>query len=419
MTIELNPVGTACYASCEYCYLEAQREGGNLSGGPYDMEAMKRGLMDEIGEWDPEGRAPFTLHGGDPLGMPIDDLEEVLRWGFEKWGATAIQTIGARMTEAHIDLWERYNTRVGISIDGPGEMNDLRKMRGSRDVRDATEQTMWAIEAMRDRGISVSVIIVLHKLNMDPEKRGEFFGWLDWLDEIGVSGIRFHPMELDYQAEKWAPPVEDYGAFYRELHEHMKGLRLEIDIVADIRKLLRGDDRNVTCTFNGCDPYTTPAVRGVDGQGERTNCGRTNKDGVAHPKADRAGQERQLALYRTPQEDGGCKGCRWWFACKGQCPGEGLGERGDWRNRSGYCELYKELFRMVEQEMLDEGLVPLSLQSKRTEIEELMDAHYQRGQRVSIHSALEKHERGWTVEAGGSMHGDAPHGDSHGDHTDG
>lgn len=417
MTIELNPMGNACYASCDYCYLEAQREGGNTTAGPYDMEAMKRGLMDEIGEWDPEGRAPFTLHGGDPLGMPIDDLEEVLRWGFEQWGATAIQTIGARMTEAHLDLWERYNTRVGVSIDGPGEMNDLRKMRGARDVTDATAQTEWAIEAMRERGISVSVIIVLHKLNMAPERRAEFKGWISHLDRIGVSGVRFHPMELDYQAEKWAPPVADYVDFYRDLHDHMQDLRLSIDILSDMRKLLSGDDRNVTCTWNACDPYTTPAVRGVDGQGERTNCGRTNKDGVAHPKASTSGHERQLALYRTPQEHGGCKGCRFWFACKGQCPGEGMGD-GDWRNRSGYCELYKGLFGTVEQEMLDEGEVPLSMQSKREEVEELMDAHYQRGQRLSIYGALEKAGKGWTVEPDGSMHGDAPHGDQHGDHVD-
>lgn len=761
------------------CYLEPQRDAGNF-GSKYDMDAMKAAIAEEVGSWEPNGAA-FTLHGGDPLGMPVDDLEEVLRWGHEKWGQTAIQTIGSRMTEHHLDLFERYETHVGVSIDGPGTMNDLRRMRGSReDTREATATTEWALEEMCRRGIRCSVIVVLHRLNVDPEKRDAFKAWITKLDRMGVSGIRFHPMELDHEAESYAVEIPELVAFYLDLHEHMAGLsKLRIDIMVDIRRLLEGDDRNVTCTWNSCyddktevltdegfklfadvdiehdriasldpetgemtyrcatakqeydyvgpmlhwqsrtvnfkvtpdhrmlvypgrdwrerdlvfrpasdlrepgdlrvkkdaewsgetpthvtipepddwpeysrkrskklppvevedyvtfmgwylsegsftratwegnpdwcayrvniasrdddvreelkalfrrmglgaadtghgitatsrhlyeyvkqfgrspekfvppeikrmspdlinrflrvlfrgdgritedgklryyrtiserlasdvqelllkagmagtlsvrsvetireyrekyasaggraftanhaqyrvgvtrdklsprvssgpsevsyagkvydltvppngtlyvrrngkaawcsncDPYTTPAVRGVDGAGVRTNCGRTNKDGVAHPKAKTAGHERQVALYRTPQTHGGCRGCRWWFACKGQCPGEGLD--GDWRARSSYCDLYKALFRHVEQEMFDEGVVPLSFQSRRVELEELMDAHHQRGKRLGIHAGLRALEEGHTIAPDGSTHADRPHGDSHGDHTD-
>lgn len=423
MTIELDPLGNACYAACEYCYLEPQRDAGNF-GPRYDMDAMKDAIAAEVGSWQPEeGRSAFTLHGGDPLGLPIEDLEEILRWGHERWGTTSVQTIGSRITDAHIALFQRYNVHVGVSIDGPGEMNDLRRMRGSReDTRAATERTERAIESMLEAGVRVSVIIVLHRLNMARERRETFKGWIRHLDEIGVGGVRFHPMELDHRAEEWAPTVEEYAEFYRDLHAYMKRLpRLRIDILQDLRRLLEGDDSNVTCTWNACDPYTTPAVRAVDGAGERMNCGRTNKDGVAHEKAPTAGHERQLALYRTPQEHGGCRGCRWWFACKGQCPGEGLpAEDGqsDWRAKSSYCTLYKALFRTVEQELLDDGIVPLSLQSRRVELERLMDAHYQRGNRLTIRAGLELLEKGWAADESGGQHGDAPHGDSHGDHTD-
>ena len=85
-------------------------------------------------------------------------------------------------------------------------------------------------------------------------------------------------------------------------------------------------ESGANCVWNFCDPYTTPAVRGVDGQGTRGNCGRTNKDGVPYEKSAVAGHERQLALYLTPQEHGGCAECRFFVPCGGgSCPGEGEG----------------------------------------------------------------------------------------------
>ncbi len=84
--------------------------------------------------------------------------------------------------------------------------------------------------------------------------------------------------------------------------------------------MLVGEDHGTSCIWNACDPYTTQAVRGVAGQGQRNNCGRTNKDGIDFGKADTPGYERYLALYQTPQEAGGCSGCSFFLMCKGQCP---------------------------------------------------------------------------------------------------
>ena len=42
----------------------------------------------------------------------------------------------------------------------------------------------------------------------------------------------------------------------------------------------------------------TGAVRGVEGNGQTSNCGRTNKDGIDFTKANTAGYERYLALYQ-------------------------------------------------------------------------------------------------------------------------
>lgn len=139
----------------------------------------------------------------------------------------------------------------------------------------------------------------------------------------------------------------------------------------------------MSCTWAGCDPYTTRAVRGIEGQGQRSNCGRTNKDGIDYVKAAESGFERYLALYQTPQECGGCKNCRFFLMCKGQCPGTGI--HGDWRNRTEHCEVWKALFTALEQELLEENIVPVSQNhGKRTELERSAMEQWMSGRAVSL-----------------------------------
>src|SRR5690606_166990 len=126
----------------------------------------------------------------------------------------------------------------------------------------------------------------------------------------------------------------------------------------DILNMLRGDDSNAVCIWKACDPYDTQAVAGIEAHGETSNCGRSNFEGIDWPKAERRAWERQIILYQTPQEYGGCKGCRFWYACKGECPGEAI--NGDWRNRSSLCSLWKALFGFLEERLISVGEIPLT-----------------------------------------------------------
>src|SRR5262249_38250293 len=158
------------------------------------------------------------------------------------------------------------------------------------------------------------------------------------------------------------------------------------------------------------DPYTTAAVHGVDGQGGRSNCGRTNNDGVAYQKGDVAGKERYLALYLTPQAYGGCAECRFFVPCGGgNCPGEAIA--GDWRNRTVHCETVKALFTDLEGELAAEGREPISMSLRRPSLEAQMLSQWA-GLPATGNSAH------GDIEHGDRAHGDAPHKDSHGDHHD-
>lgn len=387
MTVELTPRGELCQLACTYCYQHPVRDGGNVRTA-YDVDAMIAAL-DRMGQ-------DFTVFGGEALLTPIDVLERVWAFGFARFKKNGVQTNGALITDAHVALFRAYAVHVGFSIDGPVEMNDARWAGSLEKTRESTARSQANLDRLLRERIPASLIVTLHALNASrPDLRDRLKAWLGDLAARGLKDVRLHVLEVDHESvrERLAltntqkiEALLDFDAFERAM-----GGALVFDIFRDIEKSLQSK-RDVTCTWNSCDPYTTPAVQGVDGQGHASNCGRTNKDGVAWLKASTHGRFRQLALYETPREHGGCQGCRFFLMCNGQCPGTAID--GDWRNRSQDCEVYYALFETKERELLARGIQPTSLAPDRPELE----AQFLAG-----------------VMGSGDAIG---HGDEHGDHTD-
>jgi uncharacterized protein len=411
MSVELRPLGVKCNIQCQYCYQNPQRDAGNILK-TYDIEKMKNAAEEEGGG--------ITLFGGEPLMVPEKDLEELWSWGFKKYGGTGIQTNGTLINDNHIEMFKKYNVYVGVSVDGPGELNDVRWHGSLERTRDSTERTHAAIARLVREGIPVSLIITLHRNNATADKLPIMIDWFKYLDSLnGIKSARLHILEVENIAikEKYALSSEENLAAllsFAELEKNLVNLRL--DLFSDMRNLLAGKDDNTTCIWNACDPYTTAAVRGVEGNGQRSNCGRTNKEGIDFTKATQQGFERYLALYHTPQEHGGCGGCRFFLVCKGQCPGTSID--GDWRNRTEHCSVWKSLYRLLEEEMLDRLETPISANPFRRNIEQVFLDHWASGTNTTISRAIEEFGRSakGSVQSSQSIsyHGDVPHGD----HTD-
>lgn len=375
MSVEVRPLGVKCNIQCTYCYQHPQRD-ADQAAKTYDLEKIKAAVLKEGG--------PFTLFGGEPLLVPIADLESLWKWGLERWGGNSLQTNASLITDDHIGLFRRYNVHVGISMDGPEELNDARWAGSLRATRAATARSQGALERLCAEGMIPSLIITLHSLNTGA-RLPRLIEWTNGVVAAGIRSIRVHMLETESKTVQRHLAISDDAAIeallaFGELERAVPGLNL--DVFSDIRKLLAGRDDNVTCVWNACDTFTTRAVRGVEGNGQRSNCGRTNKDGIDFVKANDEGYERYLALYYTPQEYGGCSGCRFFAACKGQCPGTAIDN--DWRNRSDRCRVWYALFEHVESELRSEGRVPISDDSRRMGIEKRLVDAWQRNRWASV-----------------------------------
>lgn len=381
MGVELRPLGVLCNIQCQYCYQNPQRDAGNISR-LYDLKLMKEAV-------GAEGQ-PFTLFGGEPLLLPLSDLEDLWAWGLERFGGSTVQTNGTLITDEHIRLFRRYKVRVGISLDGPDALNDARWHGNLERTRASTEKAHAALYRLAVEGMSPALIVTLHRLNARAECLPRLLDWIRELDARGIHSIRLHLLESDSAGVRETlalSEAENLAALRALLALEHELPQVRFDTFPEMRRLLMGDDRKVTCVWRNCDPYTTHAVRGVEGHGQRSNCGRTNKDGVDFVKSARAGYERYLALYRTPQEVGGCHGCRFFMMCKGQCPGTAID--GDWRNRTEHCEVWKGLFAVLENELLNKGMQPLSLFEQREAVEEAAIHCWEQGRNASMSAIME------------------------------
>jgi len=414
VTLEVTPAGVACNLSCSYCYQSEVRR--TEEPRAFDLSAVKRALEREASD--------FVVFGGEPLLAPLADLEALWAFGFERHGRNGVQTNAALITDRHVELFKRYAVHVGVSIDGPGELNDARWAGTEAATRTQTARSCWNLARLLRDGVSASLIVTLHRLNASPDRLPRLVKWIRSLEREGLRSARLHVLEVDgHGGADLRLSDEDAIAALLAFERLEAEVAVRFDVFTDVRNLLRGTDGSVTCIWNGCDPHTTPAVRNVNAQGELTNCVRASKDGIDWPKADQGGQDRQLVLYSTPYEDGGCQGCRFFVACKGQCPGTAL--EGDFRNRSRDCRIWFGLLEHVEGELVAGGEVPVSLRPELPQIEAAMLDGWKRGRIMTVADGLE----GAAAAAGNASrpvpagsHGDAPHGDAHGDehgdHTD-
>jgi uncharacterized protein len=378
MTVEYFPVGIACNIACGYCYQDPMREAGNINV-PRNWPRV-RDQLDRLGE--------FTVFGGEPLLAPLAHLEEVFAYGFARHGKNGIQTNGTLITDAHIELFARYRVHVGISIDGPPALNQVRC------APEQTERTLAAIATLCARGMPPSIITTIHRGNAD---LAQLIPWFDSLAAQGVQYLNLHELEVECGRDRLALSEDENIRVYLDLYEWSKTTTLHVLPFADIQTLLTTEYPAVMCTWNACDPLTTPAVQGVSPDGAASNCGRTNKDGINWLKGDQPGVERYRALYHTPQACGGCQGCTYFAFCKGQCPGTAID--GDWRNRTVNCRLWYALFERIERDCDPATLLT-------TDVKQQLAARI-----VADAGHGDGHGDSWE-------HGDRPHGDAHGDHTD-
>jgi uncharacterized protein len=368
-----------CNLGCEYCYEEPDRH--------HSQEAIQQGysidaIIDQLEDWyeDRPEQIP-GLHGGEPLLLPKEDLREIYEWLDDHYDldehGSHIQTNATRISDWHIDFFEEFNIRVGVSFDGPEELNSLRKARSEKDddggdiTDEMTKKTRDSIERLIESDVGVGIIIVLTEENAgNREKIEELYEWIDYLNRNGCGGhfnpaIPFEGIQDDVSlSPEQLKKVYLYGWEWMKEESYREWNPMR-EFQNNLLSLGLGN-----CVNNTCDVFNANAAQIVKGNGELTGCGKTWPtvgDGVSFLQGESSGNEfeetteRYKMLKQTPSpytedvpDEGGCKDCDYWNVCQGGCPSSGL--EYDYRNRTLWCKAKYALYDAIEEDM--RGMFP-------------------------------------------------------------
>lgn len=377
-----------CNLGCKYCYENDIRNAGNAKSAlNYDKEAITTALIRELTNDSDRGGAIF--HGGEPLLMPIEDIEHFLKISYELHGKSAMQTNGELLTDKHIELFKKYKCGIGLSIDGTGKLNRGR-WKYTEEATDKASETIWNnLKKLRNSGINVGCIIVLNTSNALRSEREEFKRFLLDLKDLGINSGRLNPAHVDteYKEEVELTP-EDLAEFWSDIADFCYEHELEYNPISDVYDSLLNLSIG-TCFFDKCDPYYTTAEQGIQSDGEMGNCLMPAKEGIIFLQ-DEFGEslERYEILKNVPMDQGGCGGCKFWNICTGICPGEGTDPNGDFdiRAKSRWCPAYYSLYESVEKR-LKKTIKNITLQTDITtpEIDDLIVAPMVTFEKLGVH----------------------------------
>lgn len=371
MAVELKPLGNSCNLGCTYCYQEPMRQSGNVRAtNKYDLDLMME-IADKSGESLKNG---YTLFGGEALLLPKKDLEKVFKASYEKYKGSSVQTNGTLIDNDHIEMFKKYNVYVGVSFDGPNELNSLRvPLSKKQSVSELTNKTIENLQLLSRNNIPVGIIVTLHKMNGTKEQLPRLMNFMRWLGDIGIKGGNIHLMEVDTPEGRMHSLNENENEYaflqlakFLDLPENQD---LQYLPFTEMELMQNSDNETAGCVWKSCDPLNTESVFGIEGNGQLSNCGMVNKEGIEWTKAtgDQNGL-RDFILYQTPQEHGGCKDCPFFIMCNGYCPGSAMSD--DWRNRSYHCKTLKSLFGYYEEKLVGQNKIPFSQRPDRKELED-------------------------------------------------
>jgi radical SAM protein with 4Fe4S-binding SPASM domain len=417
MTIIVVPT-EKCNLRCRYCFEpEDQRIGFDIQ---YDFEKIKSSLL---AVWaGPYNGSDVCLHGGEPTLIGATEFERLLDLIFNlPWkcgdgsiqpkGAVSLVTNATLIDDNMIRLFKKYNVYPAVSVDGPPELNVLRGPNPESEVatREYNDLIWKNIKKMRDAGLPVSIMCILHKGNASTVEQLQKLGnWLLKLRNLGITQGRLNPAYSDNHPEIELTNDELYRA-YNYFYRVNKRYNLGWNPLREMESNLK-EHKNSPCHFIGCDKFATPTLS-IHPDGTIGNCDRTFSDGLYLRSQDRSTSGRYLALKQTQ-----CRGCKYWTVCYGTCPQEGVG--GDWRNKTRFCGAIYKTYSYIEKKIREEtpgielvvdnleAVSPMEIPGNTPHGDEAHgdskhgdQAHGDSGHGDSYH--------------GDAPHGDAPHGDSH------
>lgn len=345
-----KPAGPACNLACTYCFYLDKPATGRMS--PEVLEAFIRQRIAA----EPGREVDFIWQGGEPTLLGVAFFEQVValqgRYAHGKRIYNALQTHGGLLDEEWAVFLARHDFLVGLSIDGPAELHNDRRVDKQGQPTFAT--TLRGLDVLKQHGVRFNTLTVVGSHNAHAPLAVYRF-----LKAIGSEVMQFIPL-VEHTGGVATPASvsgEAFGEFMVQIfdewvrHDVGRHFVQHFDTALSIW-LGRGSP---LCLFapecglvpaleaNGdvfaCDHYVTPEWK----------LGNLLDAPLADLVESTQQQNFGAAKAQLPQQ---CQRCEVRFACQGECPRNrfALSAEGE-PGLNHLCAGYKRFFSHIDLPM--------------------------------------------------------------------
>lgn len=207
-------VSEDCNLACDYCYYS--RVGGKLG---HKVQTISSPVLDKFMKEYMQvtnGNAAFAWQGGEPLLAGLDFFKTVIsveaKYARPNTSiSNALQTNATLINDDWAAFFKQYNFLIGVSLDGPLEIHDARRVTHSG--VGSFNRVMRGINLLRKHDVDFNILTVLHEGNIN--KADEL---MDFYTAEGFEYIQFIPC-MDFRAQETNKPPryhitpKEYGDF--------------------------------------------------------------------------------------------------------------------------------------------------------------------------------------------------------------
>ncbi|EST29907.1 FxsB family cyclophane-forming radical SAM/SPASM peptide maturase [Streptomyces roseochromogenus] len=362
-------VANRCNIDCDYCFVFNSRDQA-ARRLPARMDlAVARAAARRIGEHASAHRLRaihVVLHGGEPLLVGVGHMAGLFQAVRDSVPAGTrvlfeLQTNGTLLSDAWLDLFERYEVAVGVSLDGPPLANDRHRL--THAGRSSAASAVRGIELLRSRPHLFAGLLAVVDLANDPVEVHDYLAAF----EPPVIDFGLPHATHDDPPHRSDPSVPEYGLWMSRVYdawldrpEYRHSVRMLEDIVA-LSSGVRGSVETL-----GLAPPTSVVIES-DGSIEAVDTLRSVEEGatwlgldvlrhsfdeaLSHPKL----LHRQHGKEALAEQ---CRACPLVDVCGGGYLPHRFSEAQGYQNPSVYCADLEYLIRHVQGSLRQHGWNP-------------------------------------------------------------
>jgi len=349
-TLILKVVGF-CDLACRYCYdFRAETYSLRMSD-----ETAKRAIQQALGCAGPQLRILF--HGGEPL-LAFEQIRQLVPFAkaeaakSDRRATFAVQTNGLHFSAEVVEFLLAENFTIGISIDGPREVNDQERVdhRGRGRLAEI-EETL-----RRYPGLTAVAGVLTTITNRNASRLLET---ADYVAQLGIGRwdtTLFQPLgRAAGRSTDFVPPTSELIESYLALFDAVEAGRFERTAIGPVLRYVRNvlsDERRSMCLCDGCGAGAELVVVNVDGTIQA--CDSIGDASLNLGKIDSMTVDRALDVPVAQRIRGRCtdvlspcQRCDWRHFCGGTCLARSGLDTVDHQECEIALAIFPEIFRRL------------------------------------------------------------------------